>query len=64
MCLRDRNLPTGGDDVFDQQIDLVCITEQEYNLGPTECQDASSSGTIASIGSDNGANIPTLGDHR
>jgi len=62
--LKDRNLPPSGNDVLDQQIDLVCIAEQEYDLGPTQCQDASSSSTIACIVSDDGANIPTLGDHQ
>jgi len=62
--LRDRNLPTGDDDILDQQIDLVRIADQEYDLGPTQCQDASSSGTIADVISDDGANIPTLGDHQ
>jgi len=61
--MRDRNLPTGGNDVLDQHIDLVCIAEQEYDLGPTQCQDASSSGIIVGVVSDDGANIPTLGDH-
>jgi hypothetical protein len=61
--LRDRSLPVGGDDVLDQQIDLVRIAEQEYDLGPAQCQDVSSSGTIADVVSHDGANIPTLGDH-
>jgi hypothetical protein len=62
--LRGCNLPAGGDDVLDQQIDLVRIAEQEYDLGPVQCQDASSSGIITGVVSDEGANIPTLGDHR
>jgi hypothetical protein len=61
--LKDCNLLAGGDDVLDQQIDLVCIAKQEYDLGPTQCQDVLSLGTIASVVSDKGANIPTLGDH-
>ncbi len=64
MRLRNRNLLAGGDDVLDQQIDLVRIAEQEYDLGPAQCQDASSSGTIVDIVSDDGANTLTLGDHR
>jgi hypothetical protein len=32
--LKDRNLLAGGDDILGQQIDLVRITEQEYDLGP------------------------------
>ncbi len=61
--LRDCNLLAGGDDVLDQQIDLVCIAKQEYDLGLTQCQDASNLGTIAGVVSDDGANIPTLGNH-
>jgi hypothetical protein len=34
MRLRDRNLPASSDDVLNQQIDLVRIAEQEYDLGP------------------------------
>ncbi len=64
MRLRDRNLLAGGDDVFNQQIDLVRIAEKEYDLGPAQCQDVSSSGTIADVVSDDGTNIPTLGDHQ
>ncbi|CAK9856432.1 unnamed protein product [Sphagnum jensenii] len=62
--LRDRNFPAGGDDVLNQQIDLVRIAEKEYDLGPAQCQDASSSSTIAGVVSDDGTNIPTLGDHQ
>ncbi len=64
MRLKDHNLPAGGDDVLDQQIDLVRIAKQEYDLGPAQCQDASSSGTIVGVVSDDNANIQTLGDHR
>ncbi len=64
MRLKDRNLPAGGYDILDQQIDLVRIAEQEYDLGPAQCQDALSSGTIAGVVSDDDTNIPTLGDHQ
>ncbi len=63
MRLKDRNLPAGGDDVLNQQIDLVRLAKQEYDLGRAQCQDASSSGTIADVVSNDGTNIPTLGDH-
>jgi hypothetical protein len=63
-CARDRNFPTGGDDVLNQQIDLVRIAKKEYDLGPAQCQDASSSSTIVGVISDDGTNIPTLGDHQ
>ncbi len=64
MRLRDRDFLAGGDDVLNQQIDLVRIAEKEYDLGPAQCQDASSSSTIAGVFSDDGTNIPTLGDHQ
>ncbi len=64
MRLRDHNFLTGGDDVLNQQIDLVRIAEKEYDFGPAQCQDASSSSTIVGVVSDDGTNIPTLGDHQ
>ncbi len=37
MHLKDHNLPAGGNDILDQQIDLVRIAEHEYNLGLAQC---------------------------
>ncbi len=49
MRLKDHNLSTGGDDVLNQQIDLVRIAEKEYDLGPAQCQDASSSAQLPAL---------------